>query len=224
MGMVRAVVFDLDGTLIHSAPSLHHAVAAMLDDLGRPTVTLAQVTGFIGNGVARLVERSLAATGGADDTGRALGDTRRARALFDAHYAAAPPTLTTLYPGARAALEALRAGGVTLGLCTNKPQIPAEKALAELDLSALFDVVVGGDAVALKPDPASLRLCLSRLGADTDTAVYVGDSETDAATARAAAAPFALYTQGYRSAPVETLGAAFAFDDFAALPPWALSR
>jgi len=113
---------------------------------------------------------------------------------------------------------------VTLGLCTNKPQIPAEKALAELDLSALFDVVVGGDAVALKPDPASLRLCLSRLGADTDTAVYVGDSETDAATARAAAAPFALYTQGYRSAPVETLGAAFAFDDFAALPPWALSR
>ena len=217
MGMVRAVVFDLDGTLIHSAPSLHHAVAAMLADLGRPTVTLAQVTGFIGNGVARLVERSLAATGGADNTGRA-------RALFDAHYAAAPPTLTTLYPGARAALEALRAGGVTLGLCTNKPQIPAEKALAELDLTALFDVVVGGDAVALKPDPASLRLCLSRLGADTDTAVYVGDSETDAATARAAAAPFALYTQGYRSAPVETLGAAFAFDDFAALPPWALAR
>ena len=217
MGMVRAVVFDLDGTLIHSAPSLHHAVAAMLADLGRPTVTLAQVTGFIGNGVAKLVERSLAATGGADNTGRA-------RALFDAHYAAAPPTLTTLYPGARAALEALRAGGVTLGLCTNKPQIPAEKALAELDLSALFDVVVGGDAVALKPDPAPLRLCLSRLGADTDTAVYVGDSETDAATARAAAAPFALYTQGYRSAPVETLGAAFAFDDFAALPPWALSR
>ena len=217
MGMVRAVVFDLDGTLIHSAPSLHHAVAAMLADLERPAVTLAQVTGFIGNGVGKLVERSLAATGGDDASGRA-------RALFDAHYAAAPPELTTLYPGARAALESLRASGLRLGLCTNKPQRPAEKALAELGLTALFDAVVGGDAVALKPDPAPLRLCLSRLGADTDTAVYVGDSETDAATARAAAAPFALYTQGYRSAPVETLGAAFAFDDFAALPPWALSR
>lgn len=217
MGALRAVVFDLDGTLIHSAPSLHHAVAAMLADLGRPDVTLAQVTGFIGNGVAKLVERSLAATGSDDASGRA-------RALFDAHYAAAPPELTTLYPGARAALETLRAAGVRIGLCTNKPQRPAEKALAELGLTPLFDAVVGGDAVALKPDPAPLRLCLSRLEADVGAALYVGDSETDAATAQAAAAPFALYTRGYRKTPVEALGAAFAFDDFAALPPWALAR
>ncbi len=218
MTAIRAVVFDLDGTLIHSAPSLHHAVAATLADMGRPTVTLAQVTGFIGNGVAKLVARSLEATGGADDAERA-----EARALFDAHYAAAPADLTTLYPGALAALGALSDAGLRLGLCTNKPQRPAEKALAEVGLTPFFDAVVGGDVVALKPDPAPLRLVLDRLGADVASTVYVGDSETDAALAQAAETPFALFTEGYRKSPVEALGARFAFADFAMLPPWILS-
>lgn len=218
MSPVRTVVFDLDGTLIHSAPSLHHAVAAMLADLGRPGVTEAQVTGFIGNGVAMLVARSLDATGGADDAQRS-----RARALFDRHYAAAPPALTTLYPGALAALEALRAGGLRLGLCTNKPQGPAEKALAEVGLTPFFDAVIGGDVIALKPDPAPLLLCVERLGAEPSSAIYVGDSETDSLTAKAATIPFALYTEGYRKSPVEALGARFAFADFAALPAWVMA-
>lgn len=219
MNGLRAVVFDLDGTLIHSAPSLHHAMAATLAELGRPTVTLAQVTGFIGNGVGKLVARSLDATGGAD---AALA--QRAQALFMGHYAAAPAALTTLYPGAAAALEALRGAGLRLGLCTNKPQKPAEHALAEAGIDHLFDAVIGGDAVALKPDPAPLLACLSRLGADTATAIYVGDSETDAETARNARAPFALFTGGYRKAAAETLGALFTFDAHDALAPWVLTR
>ncbi|PKP64012.1 MAG: phosphoglycolate phosphatase, partial [Alphaproteobacteria bacterium HGW-Alphaproteobacteria-8] len=113
--------------------------------------------------------------------------------------------------------------GLRLGLCTNKPQRPAEKALAEVGLTPFFDAVVGGDIVALKPDPASLRLCLERLGADVAATLYVGDSETDADTAHAAETPFALFTQGYRKAPVEALAARFAFDHHAALPDWVLA-
>ncbi len=208
---LRAVVFDLDGTLIDSAPALNHAVNGMLADLGRAPLDLARTTSFIGNGVGKLIERALAATGG--------GAPAEARALFDARYAATPAALTTLYPGVPEALGALRAQGLRLGLCTNKPQGPADKVLAETGLAPFFEAAVGArDGVALKPDPEPLRLCLSALGAEAGTALYVGDSETDAATAQAAGVRFALFTLGYRKAPAEALPALWRFDAFAALP------
>ncbi|MEM9010186.1 MAG: phosphoglycolate phosphatase [Pseudomonadota bacterium] len=204
-----AVVFDLDGTLIDSAPDLHRAANAMLGQLGRPMLDLAEVRSFIGNGIPTLVARCLAATGGP------VADAD-ATAIFNAEYAASPTALTLPYPGVLSALQALRHGGHPLGICTNKPGEMARRVLADLGLAPFFDAVVGGgDAPALKPDPSALRAALAPLGAAR--ALFVGDSEVDAATAAAAGLPFALFTAGYRKEPVAAFDADLVFDDFSVL-------
>ena len=206
----RAVIFDLDGTLVHSAPDLHAAASRMLADLGRPDVTLEQVTGFVGNGVPKLVERCLTATGGVPGDGGAEALRR-----FSDHYARAATVLTRPYPGVATMLAALQAAGMAMAICTNKPEGPARSVLADLGLAAFFGSVVGGDTLPVrKPEPAVVGRCLADLGIVPDAAVYVGDSETDAATAEGSGLPFALYTGGYRKTPVADLPHAFAFDRF----------
>jgi len=205
------IVFDLDGTLIDSAPDLHAAANVMLGALGREAVSLPQVKAFIGNGVARLVERCLEATGGAD-----AGTFEAALARFHMAYELDPATLTTVYPGVRGALTDLCAAGFAMGLCTNKPEEPARNILRRLGLAQYFDAVVGGDTVgALKPDPASLMACGAALG--EGPMVYVGDSEVDAATALAANIPFLLFTEGYRKTGADRIPHWAAFDRFAAI-------
>ena len=105
---------------------------------------------------------------------------------FNAHYHAAPAAYTQCYPGAREMLAQARARGHRLGICTNKPQPVAERVLAELGLTSRIDVLVGAGTYALKPDPAPLLACLSALGANRDTALYVGDMAVDRDVARAA--------------------------------------
>lgn len=205
---MRAVIFDLDGTLVHSLPDIHVAAGRMLADLGRAPLGLDVVAGYVGRGVGHLVACCLAATGGAE--ARGLG-------LFQQHYAAVPSRLTRPYPGVVAALEALAAAGHPMGICTNKPEALARRILDDLDLARFFGAVVGGDSLpVMKPDPAPLRACLGALGGGP--MLFVGDSETDAATAVAAAVPFALYTLGYAHGPVGDIAATHRFDDWAALP------
>ena len=206
------VVFDLDGTLIDSAPDLHAAAQTMLAEAGLPPVTLPQVQGFIGNGVPVLVARVLAAVGGPADPEAAAALTAR----FLAHYMAAPTALTRPYPGVPAALAALAAAGHPLAVCTNKPAAPARAILAAFGLDAWISEVIGGDSLPLrKPDPAPLQAAFALLGG---SGVYVGDSEVDAATAQAAGAPFLLFTEGYRKTPLAELPHRAAFADFARLP------
>lgn len=218
-----AVIFDLDGTLVHSSPDLHAAAVAMLRDLGRDPVTLEQVTGFIGNGVPKLVERSLRATGGVPEDGGAA-----ALASFSTHYTRDPVRLTRPYPGVMAVLATLDRLGVALGICTNKPETAAHQVLDGVGMAGtrtrpLFDAVVGGDTLTVrKPDPAPVRHALQQLG--HGTALYIGDSETDAATAQAAELPFALFTGGYRKTPVTDLPHDFAFDHFDELGDWLATR
>ncbi len=213
---LRAVVFDLDGTLVHSAPDLHAAALRMLTDLGRGAVTLEQVTGFVGNGVPKLVERCLRASGGLPDDGGAA-----ALEIFSGHYGRSPTELTRPYPGVTAMLETLANAGLAMGICTNKPEAASHQVLGDLDLARFFGSVVGGDTLPVrKPDPAPLDRCLSELSAGRTDAVYVGDSETDAATGAATGMRFALYIGGYRKTPVAHLRHDFAFDGFDALSDW----
>lgn len=202
-------MFDLDGTLVHSAPDLHAAANHMLSGLGRAALSEATVTSFIGHGVAKLVERCLEETGGIE------GVFERALADFRNYYDANPTALTTLYPGVDDTLDRLEDLGLAVGVCTNKPEAPARAILDLLGLSDRVRTVIGGDTTgALKPSAAPLLAAIRGIGATPANAVYVGDSETDEAAAAAARVPFVLFTGGYRNKPVRRFQSIFAFDAF----------
>lgn len=206
-----AVVFDLDGTLIDSAPDIHAAVTGILSEEGQAPLPLATVRSFIGNGVPTLIDRVTKAA--------ALDPARRADRIanFLARYEAASAVLTRPYPGVPEALTELRGAGLTLGLCTNKPVAATNGILAAFGLQGHFAAVIGGDSLpTTKPDPAGVHLCLSRMGCES--AVYVGDSEVDCETAARAGLPFLLFTEGYRRTPTSGLPHAATFSDFHDLP------
>lgn len=210
--MTHSVIFDLDGTLIDSAPDIHASANTVFTALGQPPFTRAEVQGFVGRGAPNLVAR-LCKSRGLPHEGPEFD---RVLARFLEVYEGAQ-ALTVLYPGTRAALEALQAAGCKLGLCTNKPLAPTLAVLRHFGLENLFAAVIGGDSLAVKkPDPAPLLETLKRMGGGP--AIFVGDSEVDAETAQNAGLPFLLFTEGYRKTPVEALphDAAFAHHD--ALP------
>jgi phosphoglycolate phosphatase len=209
-----AVLFDLDGTLIDSAPEIHAAVNRALSTEGLPMLAPAQVRSFIGNGVGALLSRSLVALGH-DGTGP---QHTRLMATFLADYETRF-SLTTLYPGVADMLAALAQAGHPLGICTNKPAGPTRAVLGHFSLLSYFPVIVGGDTLPQrKPDPAPLRHAHALIGGGA--AVFVGDSEVDAETAHTTPLPFALFTGGYRTAPVADLHPVIAFDHHATLPDW----
>lgn len=206
------IIFDLDGTLIDSAPDIHAAGSAVLAAEGLGTVTPEQSRSFIGNGSGVYVQRLELAVAQTSDPARLA----RMRASFAHHYEVAH-SLTRIYPGVEAALETLRSAGWRLGLCTNKPLRPTRSVLAHFGWADLFDVVIGGDSLPVhKPDPAPLRAVID--GMNAVQVVYVGDSEVDAATAQAARVPFALFTQGYHKTPIATIPHDRAFGNWDDLP------
>lgn len=210
--MSRAVIFDLDGTLIDSAPDIHATANRLMTRHGFAPFTPAETRSFIGSGVPHFIACCLCARGKAQDAAlhTQLGDE------FMAEYETSV-TLTEVYPGVPGALSRLASDGVLMGLCTNKPQGPARAVLQHLGLSAHFPVIVGGDSLPLrKPDPAPLLAAIEAMG--SQDVIYVGDSEIDAETAERAGVPFALYTKGYRKTAVTEIAHARAFSDFNDLP------
>lgn len=207
------IVFDLDGTLVDSAPDLATAANKMLKNEGLEPVDLPTVISFIGNGLPKLVERVMGARGiGAHHFDRLYGEMKD-------FYNEAPADETKPMPGVPELLETLKAEGHRLGVCTNKPEEPARLVLNLLGLESFFDTVVGGDSLAeKKPHPAPLRLAFDKLGAGAR--LYVGDSEVDAEVAAAAEVPFAIFTEGYRKKSIEGLPHDFRFDHFRELGPF----
>lgn len=209
---MACLVFDLDGTLIDSNPTLTASGNALLAELERPPVAAAVAGTFVGHGVRVLVERLLVHTGGIPQDNL---DEQVAR--FRAIYAADPITGTTVYSGVAAALDTLAAAGHGLGVCTQKPDQPALVLLRELGLMPPVAAFTGGESLpVLKPDPRMLQHTADQL--PPGTVIMIGDSETDAETARLAGAPFLLRTEGYRLSPVAGLPHAASFSDFADLP------
>jgi phosphoglycolate phosphatase len=216
MRTIKAVIFDLDGTLVHSAPDIQVAINKLLAEEGRRPVTLEEVSAMIGDGAPKLVERAMNATGEGDApedlptlTGRFLG-------FYEGH----TTDLTRPYPGVPEALERLRSAGVRMGICTNKPERPTRELLRDLRLAPYFQVVFGGDALegVKKPDPRLIHAVLDALGARPAEAVMVGDNTNDVGAARAAGIPVILRAGGYTRVPAEELDADRIITDFFELP------
>jgi len=199
----RAVVFDLDGTLVDTVGDLTLALNKTLADLDLPPQTESAVRGMVGGGLAKLLERGVAAHGAA------LEGADQAVARLVGHYAASPAVHSHLYPGVRETLDALQDAEIACGLCTNKHEPIARDLLRALGLSEAFGVIQGSDTgFPRKPDPAGLSYVVAELGAEPETAVMVGDSATDLKTARGAGLKGAvLVSHGYSVTPVTELGA-----------------
>jgi phosphoglycolate phosphatase len=201
--MIGHAVFDLDGTLVDSAPAIADILNAMLEDRGEARrLELDQVRPHVTAGGPAMVTALL---------GARCGDPAAALAEFRARYAAAPTPPGSLYPGAREALAALARAGVGLALFSNKPRALCEKILRDLDLFPMFSAVIGaGPGVPLKPDPTGLDLALDAGGGARDRACFVGDSEADYALAMRAGVPVVMVAWGYGEAGRAWPGAAVA--------------
>ena len=206
---MRVIVFDLDGTLVHSAPDLHAATNVALKALGREALDLPTVISFVGNGVEKLVRRSLNATGGVSD---AL--FKDALALFMDSYEQNMTTLTRPYPGVVDCLTQLKRDGARLGICTNKPTGPARDVCDQLNLTRFFDVIEGASAGRpKKPEAQPLLDVINALGGVVEDAIFVGDSAVDVETAANAGVALRLFNGGYLNAPVD-VPAAHRFDSW----------
>lgn len=217
MNVFDLVVFDLDGTLIDSAPDLHVALNAALAGDGRRPLTLIEVESIVGDGAAVLVRRALALTGGTvpEDEGVAALTTR-----FLAIYEQQAAELTRPYAGVPETLASLADSGFGLGVCTNKPERLSRQILQQLDLSRYFQAVIGGDSLngIRKPDPRHLLAAVEALGGRPEKTVMVGDSVNDVAAARALGVPVIIRAGGYGQVSAESLGADAVVQAFAELP------
>ena len=187
----QTILFDLDGTLLDTLGDLTASVNFMLIARGYPVRTAAQVRTFIGNGVWKLIERSLPAGSSAEEIEDCV-------TMFKAHYHAHMQDLTAPFAGIMELLDALVAAGCRLGVVSNKMD-PAVKTLCDQWFGERLATAIGERAgLARKPAPDTLLYAMRELGADPATTVYVGDGETDVQTAQAAGVPCISVTWGYR--------------------------
>jgi phosphoglycolate phosphatase len=207
------LVFDLDGTLVDSAPDLHAALNQMLRERGRPALSLPQVKRMIGDGVPTLVSRALTASG-ADPAG-AAGALSRFLEIYEANAV----RLTRPYPKVPETLASLRRQGYRTAICTNKPQRATIAVIEGLGMIELFDGIAGGDRFPVKkPDPGHLLGLIGELEARAEASAMIGDNENDAAAARAAGIPLVLMRYCYARVDPESLAADALLDHFAELP------
>jgi phosphoglycolate phosphatase len=210
------IVFDLDGTLVDTAPDLLSTLNAVLAPEGFEPVTGDAIVGYIGRGARVMIERVYA------DESRPLSEEKR-DALFRAflaHYDDHLADLSRAFAGAEAALDRFAGNGWRLAVCTNKLGTPSRKLLRLLGLEDRFAVIAGQDTFGVaKPDPRHLLETIRAAGGSPERAVMVGDSSVDVDTAIAAQIPVVVVSFGYSPVPATELGATTVIDHFDQLYP-----
>lgn len=201
---LKALLFDLDGTLIDSAPDLQKAVNKLLRAHGRAPISNSQTRQFVGNGAQKLVERAFRVSGAKAPSDDLPGLTSEFLAFYDGHECDA----TKPYEGVIETLEACRQKNLMLTIATNKPKMPTLNILKTLGFDGYFDFVIGGDEVShKKPDPEMLQTTMDALGVTAGEVLMIGDSPNDIGAAKAAGIRTIAVSYGYRKVPVSDLNA-----------------
>jgi phosphoglycolate phosphatase len=202
------IVFDLDGTLVDTAPDLTNALNDVLTRRGHAAVPAETIRACIGHGARVMIEEALRRASAQDDVDRMLAE-------FLVHYEANIAAESLPFPGVVAALDSLAAQGATLAVCTNKRERLSRRLLQELHIEGYFAAIAGRDTFAVsKPDPGHLTGTIALAGGDPSRAVMVGDSEVDLRTARAASVPAILVSFGYAASPLDGFAPAAMIDHF----------
>ena len=198
----RAVLFDLDGTLLDTIADLAEAANRMLAELGRPLRSQDEIHSFVGKGIPNLVRRCMTENSAATEH-----EIEAAVPVFRRHYHVVNGVGTRIYPGVLETIAALRARSIKLAVVTNKAEAFTLPLLERMGIAAHFDTVVSGDTLPVKkPDPAVLHLACERLGVTAGEALMIGDSANDALAAQGAGMPVLLVTYGYSEGmPVDTI-------------------
>lgn len=211
----RDLIFDLDGTLIDSAPDIAQAMNRLLAELGRPPLEIATVRRMVGDGAPDLIRKALA-SGGAEVTPDEVPELLE---RYRGYYLAGATQLTRTYPGVPETLQALRKSGHRMAVCTNKIQRPTLAILDHFGLTKFFDGVVGGDvAPARKPDPRHLLAAIACTGGTASEAVLIGDGINDALAAKATGVPLIVLDSGYGEVPAAELGGVALLESFGEIP------
>ncbi len=193
------VLFDLDGTLVATAPEIQDAVNDTLREFALGSASLAQVEAWIGHGTRELLAQALAAASDASLAAVRSSDSfETVAAVFDGHYQRRCGTRSHLYPHVREVLGELRQRGVKLAVVTNKESRFTHAVLERHALLPLLDRVISGDSLpARKPDPAGILACMRSFGVPARRTLFIGDSSIDVATARNAGIAVWAVTYGY---------------------------
>ena len=202
MTFPRTVVFDLDGTLVDTAPDLIAALNYVLDREGLPPVPLKSARNMIGAGARKLIERGLELEGRV----MSVGDVDRLLRDFIDYYAAHIADASRPFEGLEAALDDLGAQGYRFAVCTNKLEWLSKRLLDELGLSPRFSAICGADTFGVaKPDPVILQQTVARAGGNINATIMVGDAGPDIGVARRAGVPVIGVEFGYTDVPIAEL-------------------
>lgn len=209
------LVFDLDGTLVDTAPDLVATLNHVFGEADLPALRAEQIRPFISFGARRMLMEGL----------RLAGETRNDAQLdellgaFLDHYSANVAVHSAAYPNVAQVLDTALQGGARLGVCTNKREDLSRKLLRALGLHDRFKAIVGRDTLSVcKPDPRHLTETIARAGGQAGRAIMIGDSATDVEAARNTGIPVVLVSHGYTPVPAAELGADAVIDSCAELP------
>jgi phosphoglycolate phosphatase len=209
------IVFDLDGTLVDTAPDLIATLNTILCREGLPPVAFAAARNMVGGGARHMIESGLRAEG----VTPVAAEVERMVGQFIEHYAAHIADRSRPFPGVEGALDELVRGGCRLAVCTNKLEWLSLKLLDALGLTKRFAAICGADTFGVqKPDAAILHGTVARAGGHSGSAIMVGDAITDIAVARAAGIAVIGVDFGYSETPIAALAPDRIVSSFARLP------
>lgn len=204
------IVFDLDGTLINSAPDLCYALNQTLSEINIPEITLQEVMGYLGDGALELIKRGITKYSNINNF-----DTELLRLRFLEIYDNCLLNKTDFYPNVLQSLKDLKKMDFTLAICTNKPELLAKRIINGLNGSSFFDIITGGDTYEFrKPDPRHLINTILETGKKVEAAIMIGDSDNDINCAKKANIPSIAVNFGYSKVPVESLNPDLVMSDY----------